>query len=300
MAPDSRPAESAPAGPTADSRPADSGPADSPSAGPTTRTGPAGVVAEFFLGVALLGRGFAFWTRRPGLMALGLLPALIVGAILVTAVTLLGVFLDPVTSVLTFFADGWDPVWRDLLRIFAAVALIVALLALAARVFTAVTLLVGAPFYDRIQRAADAACGDVPADRSPGVWRSIGDTIVLIVISLVASIVVAIVGLIPVVGSVLAAVIGFVVTARALTWELTLAPFGTRGLIGREGREALRGRRARAFGFGVAVQVCYLIPLGAVITMPAAVAGAAILVRQTLGEPDREARRADVRGGDSA
>ncbi|MBJ7530641.1 MAG: hypothetical protein JHD04_14105, partial [Nocardioides sp.] len=39
----------------------------------------------FGQGVAYLGRGFAMWRRRPGLMALGMVPALIVLVVVVAA-----------------------------------------------------------------------------------------------------------------------------------------------------------------------------------------------------------------------
>src|SRR5689334_22306653 len=95
-------------------------------------------IREFFAGFATLGRGFGFWRERPGLMWLGLLPAAIVAAVIITAVAVLSVFLDPITLGLTFFADDWDPGWRDLLRILFGVALVIATLFLAARTFTAV------------------------------------------------------------------------------------------------------------------------------------------------------------------
>jgi CysZ protein len=38
-------------------------------------------------------------------------------------------------------------------------------------------------------------------------------------------------------------------------------------------------------GFGVAVFVCFLIPFGAVLVMPAAVAGATLLTRHVHGQP---------------
>jgi len=249
-------------------------------------------VREFVAGFATLGRGFAFWRERPGLMALGLVPAVIVAAVVVTAVVLLGVFLDPITQSLTAFASGWGG-WRDLLRILLGVALVIATLFLAARTFTAVTLLVGTPFYDRIQAAADESRGSVPDGSAPGFWASVAATAVLVVQSVGASLLVLLVGLIPAVGAAIAAVVGFVLTAWALSRELTLAPLARRGHDG-SARSRLRGgRRARTFGFGVAVQMCYLVPLGAVITMPAAVAGSAFLARDLLaedgaaGEPSR-------------
>ena len=47
-------------------------------------------------------------------------------------------------------------------------------------------------------------------------------------------------------------------------------------------RDRFRGNRARVLGFGVATQLCFLIPGGAVAVMPAAVAGATSLARTML------------------
>lgn len=251
-------------------------------AAPARRAGGPHPVQEFFGGFATLGRGFAFWRVRPGLMALGLVPAAIVAAVVATSLVLLGVFFDPVTAGLTGFAADWDPTWRRLLQLVVGIALLVGTLALAARTFTAITLLIGAPFYDRIQAAADGSPGTVAA---LGFWAVTGATVVLILQAIGASIVVVLLGLIPAVGSVLAPVVGFVLTALAIGRELTLAPFARRGLTAPLRRRARRGHRARAFGFGVAVQLCYLVPFGAIVTMPAAVAGSAFLARDLLGEP---------------
>lgn len=243
-------------------------------------------IREFLAGFATLGRGFGFWRERPGIMWLGLLPAAIVGAVIVAVVAVLGAFLDPITLGLTFFAEGWDVGWRDLLRILLGVALVIATLFLAARTFTAVTLLVGAPFYDRIQAAADESRGAIEEGAPVGFWSSFGATIVLVLQSILASLVVLLLGVIPAIGAALAAVIGFVLTSYGLSRELTFAPLARRGLDGAARSKARGARRVRAFGFGVAVQLCYLVPLGAVIAMPAAVAGSAFLARDLLERGD--------------
>lgn len=214
-------------------------------------------------------------------MALGLVPAAIVGLALIAGVVALAVFLDPIVRGLTPFVEAWDEPWRGLARLVVALALVVGTVTLAARTFTAVTLLVGAPFYDRIQRVADDDRGPVD-ERDPGFWRMLGATIAVVAQSVLASLVVVLVGLIPAVGSIAGPVLGFALTAAALTRELTLNPLARRGLLGSARRRALRGAGARSFGFGVAVQLCYLVPLGAVITMPAAVAGSALLTRDIL------------------
>ena len=43
--------------------------------------------------------------------------------------------------------------------------------------------------------------------------------------------------------------------------------------------------RARTLGFGVATWVLFLVPLGAVVAMPAAVGGATVLARAALSRP---------------
>jgi hypothetical protein len=55
------------------------------------------------------------------------------------------------------------------------------------------------------------------------------------------------------------------------------------GCAWKDRRLALRTRTSLALGFGVAVFVCFLVPFGAVLVIPAAVAGATLLARGVLG-----------------
>jgi len=80
-------------------------------------------------------------------------------------------------------------------------------------------------------------------------------------------------------------VVGALVGGWALALELTGIAFARRGLRLRDRRRMLRRHRPLALGFGVGVFVCFLIPLGAVLVMPAAVAGATLLTRHIFGEP---------------
>ena len=52
----------------------------------------------------------------------------------------------------------------------------------------------------------------------------------------------------------------------------------------------MRRHRARVLGFGVATQLCFLVPLGAVATMPAAVAGSTLLARSLLEDAPARGR----------
>lgn len=251
-------------------------------AGQTT-TRAAGVVGEFFSGFATLFRGFGWWKRRPGLMVLGLLPALIVAAGLIALILVIAANAEGIVGFVTPFADAWDPGWARLFRVLAAVALLIGFVVLAAFTFTGLTLLIGDWFYERIWWSVETELGGLPEKQETGFWRSVGDSLRLAGRALLTSLLLALLSFIPVVGTVIAAVVGFVFTARILATELTTRPLEARGLTRVDRRAALRSRRPRVLGFGVAVQLCFLVPGGAVLVMPAAVAGATHLARQVVG-----------------
>lgn len=246
---------------------------------------------EFWRGVAMLGRGFAYWTRRPGVMALGLVPAVIVGALFVAALIALGAALPGVTEALTPFAGTWPALWATVIRIAIGTALLGAALVLVAVTFTATTLVVGEPFYDRIWKAVETDLGDPVADADYGFWRALRDGIGLVARGVGVAVLAALIGLIPIVGGVLATVTGVLLTGWLLAHELTSRALTARGILPIDRRRLLRGDRARALGFGVATQMCFLVPGGAVATMPAAVAGSTVLARSLL-ERDRAVRPA--------
>jgi CysZ protein len=242
---------------------------------------------EFVGGVALLGRGFAYWRRRPGLMALGLIPAAIVGILFLSAIVALAYFLPGITVAITPFAEGWTGLWATVLRATIGTAMVGASLVLVAVSFTAVTLIVGEPFYERIWRAVEADLGEADAaiDADYGFWRSVRDGLVLFVRGIAIAILAALVGLIPAVGGVLATVFAVTLTGWLIADELSSRALSARGIDWTDRRALMRRNRGRILGFGVATQLCFMIPLGAVATMPAAVAGATHLARSLLN-PD--------------
>lgn len=249
-------------------------------------------ITEFFRGVATLIRGFSYWRRRPGMMALGLIPAAIVFAILVALIVLLALNLTPITTFLTAFANEWDEGWRSLLRIGFGLALILGLVVLYAFTFTAITLMIGDWFYEKIWRAVEADLGEFTRGREAGFWRSTADAGRLVVRAILTGLLLAVIGIIPVVGAPVALVLGIFLSGRLVALELTTRPLEARGMTRLERRTALRNHSPRVFGFGVAVHLCYLIPAGAVAVMPAAVAGATVLAKHVLGELEqREAPR---------
>lgn len=216
-------------------------------------------------------------------MTLGLIPAAIVAAVLSALLVTLIVFLPALATAATPFADGWPAVWAVVVRVGVAAAILGAAVVISVVSFTALTLLVGEPFYDRIWRSVEQSAGGVP--QAPyGFAKGVGDAVSLVVRGVGVALLSALIGLVPVVGGAAAAVVGVVLTGALLAEELTSRALTARGIDRAARRALLRRHRARALGFGVATQVCFLVPLGAIAVMPAAVAGSTLWV-QALGQP---------------
>lgn len=245
---------------------------------------------QFGRGVSLLLRGFGWWGRHPRAMALGLVPAAIVGAALVAGLATLAAFLPALTDSATGFADSWPGFWAVAVRVALGTAIFGGALVIAVISFTALTLIVGEPFYDRIWRSVEREHGGAVPSAPYGLWHSIVDGISLVGRGLIVALVAAMIGLIPVVGGVLGFATGTLLTGWVIVDELTSRALTARGIDRGARRALLRGHRARALGFGVATQLCFLVPLGAVAVMPAAVAGSTMLARSLLDDPsDSEA-----------
>ncbi|WP_164234356.1 EI24 domain-containing protein [Microbacterium hydrocarbonoxydans] len=240
------------------------------------------MISEFGAGIRTLLRGFALWRTRPGLMNLGLVPAVI--ALVVLGATLVPLFLglSAITAWATPFAEEWPAVWQGLLRAAVGFVIAAAAIALASAVFTALTLTIGDPFYQRIWRAVETDLGDPPASDGGGFWSAVGEGLRLVILGILVAIVVLLIGLVPLVGGVLGSVLGVVLSGRLLARELTGRSFDARDLSPADRAALFAGSRARVLGFGVATQLCFLIPGGAVVVMPVAVAASTMLARDMM------------------
>ncbi|WP_405116012.1 EI24 domain-containing protein [Micromonospora sp. NBC_01405] len=260
---------------------------------PSNITAPVtGAVGRFFSGVGLLLRGLGLYVRSPGLMLLGIVPALLSGALFVGAFATLVYFVDDLAALVTPFADDWSATARGLVRVIAGLAFLGVGGLLGVLTFTAVTLVIGDPFYEKISERVEERYGGTPGAVEVPFWsslrRSLVDSLRLVAISVLVGIPLFAAGFIPVVGQTVVPVIGAAVGGWLLALELTGAPFSRRGLRLPDRRARLKVDRPTTLGFGVAVFVCFLIPLGAVLIMPAAVAGAALLTRRSLGQSIEE------------
>lgn len=242
---------------------------------------------EFFAGVRLLVRGFAFGGRRPGAMLLGLVPAAIVFALVLAALIALGFNVAALVEWLTPFDEGWPQLWQNVVSAAMGTVLFAGAIVLAAVTFTALTLAVGDPFYERIWMAVEKDLGGELPESGPGFWRAVRSSLGLIGLGVLTAIGVALCGFVPLIGGVLAPVLGVVLSGRLLAVELSSRAFEARLIPGAQQRALRRGIRWQLLGFGVATQLMFMIPFGAVFTMPAAVAGSTLLARAALNNATR-------------
>jgi CysZ protein len=241
---------------------------------------------EFLAGLGLLGRGLGMYARNPKLVLLGLIPALISAVLYLAAFATLIYFLSDLSEGVTWWADDWSSGMRDTVQVLAAIGILGLGGLTGMLTFTAVTLAIGDPFYEKISEQVEARYGGVPDEIDVPWWRSlrrsIWDSLRLIALSLLIGLPLFVAGFIPIVGQTVIPVIGAFVGGWFLALELVGVAFYRRGM---RLPEHLKANRPMARGFGVGVFCCFLIPLGAVLVMPAAVVGGTLLARRVLNLP---------------
>lgn len=249
----------------------------------------ASVTASWGDGTASLWGGFRFLGRRPRLALLGAVPPAFTSLFLGGALIMLAWNSGGLATWATPFADGWAEGMRQGLRAAVAVMTVVAGAALSVLVFVWLTLTLGAPIYDRLSEEAERASGGVAGrvgyPASQAIPREIGHTAVAFVQSVALSVVLFFVGLVPVVGTVAAAVLGAVGGGWFLARELAGGPLERRGIPRlRDWGRFVRVHWRAGLGFGVPVYLLMLVPVVAIFAFPAATVGGTLLVRRLWGE----------------
>ncbi|MFJ3085292.1 EI24 domain-containing protein [Streptomyces sp. NPDC086838] len=245
-----------------------------------------------------LGAGLGFlikgqrWVFGHGKwFGIGLLPGLITLVVYAGALVGLGYGADDLVEWATPFADDWSSPWLGLLRNALTALVFVLGLFLAVITFTAVTLLVGQPFYESLSEEVERTEGGAVPESGLPLWRelwiSARDSVrILVRVGLYAVLLFAL-GFLPVVGQTVVPVIGFCVTGYFLAEELTAVALQRRGMVLKDRLALLRGNRLRTLGFGVPLGLAFMVPFVAVFLMPGAVAGATLLARGLVGDEEQ-------------
>lgn len=257
------------------------------------------MIGDLLRGAGLLLRGIGIVFTRPRLIGLGVLPPLITTVLMIAALVGLGFSLDTILTALTGFTRDWGTAGEIVETILGLVVVGAAVL-LMVLTFTAVTITIGDPIYQRISRRVDAELGPpppAPVEKTGAmVWRMVRQLLMTLALSALAAIVCFALGFVPVVGTAVAAVAAALIGGRLIVREITGPPFERRGLLETSDRRpALNGNWPMVLGFGIPTFLLLSIPGATIIVFPAAVAGGTLLVRRLLNEPEAPAEAEGAR-----
>lgn len=248
------------------------------------------MIKDFGAGVGLLLRGFRLVFSSPKRVLVGALPAVITAALMITGWVFLFMSIDSIAGWLTGFASSWSETWRDVAEVAVGISVIAVGLGLSVLLFTAITIMIGGPFYEYIAEEVEDELGGVPEAEQVGWWRGLlvglRGTLLLVGTSILFAIPLFFCGFIPVIGQTVVPVLAVCINGYLLGIELTGIPFTRRGRSFKQRRQALATRRALVLGFAVPAYLLCLIPLAAIIVLPAAMAGGTVLSHRLLsGDP---------------
>jgi CysZ protein len=249
----------------------------------------ANALGELVEGASLLPRGLALIVRRPRMFLLGAIPPLITSVIFVGVLIALFTQLDWLARALTPFADDWDPGAASVARVLISLTLSGGVILLMVISFTALTLALGSPLYDKISESVERELGPVPVLDEPasrGVLRNVRQSLALIGIAALVAPALFLAGFVPAFGQTVVPVMSATFGGWMLGVELLGSAFERRGLLRlADRRAAMRTRRFRVLGFAVPTFLLLAIPFAGVVVFPVATAGGTLLARQLLGEP---------------
>lgn len=243
-------------------------------------------MGDMAAGFGYLLTGVRWVARHPRLWLFGLIPALITLVGYVIGLVLLIGYADELATWATPFADGWGEPWRTVVHLAAGLVVVGAAALLAVLTFTAVTLVVGGPFYESLAEKVEETEGGAPEGSGMSMVRELAlgirESVVNVLFAGMFAVVLFGLGFVPVIGQTVIPVIGACVSGFFLAVELTAVSLLRRRVLLRARYKLLRRHLALTLGFGVPLFLTFLIPFVAVVLMPGAVAGATLLARDRL------------------
>ncbi len=214
--------------------------------------------------------GFGFLFRHPSLLSLALVPALLAVFGLIGGLVL-GVVLGPVVD--TRFAPSPDRMSPGLVLL-ASLLLWAGTIGASVTLGFAIALLLAAPVLEILSRRVEARVRGRADEEDKGLRFAVSQSLRGALYFLLAAPGVFLLGLIPIVGPILAAMWG----ARALAFQFTDPALSRRGLAFRDKRTWHRQWLPESEGFGLAGMVTLLIPFANLLVGPALAVGGTLLV----------------------
>jgi CysZ protein len=229
-----------------------------------------GLVARAFAGAWHVPAGFAFLVRRPGLWPLAALPVLLAVA-LMAAGAVAGMYLVPSAESAVAPAPGRAPEWVEL-----PVSLLLWTATVGGGIFLGLglALLLTAPLLDLLSRRVEARVRGRAGEAARGLRWELLQSLRGALYFLIAAPGVFLLGLIPVIGPLLALIWG----ARAVAFQMTDPALTRRGFAFADKRRWHRQWLAESEGFGLAGMIGLLVPFANLLLGPALVTGGTLLV----------------------
>ncbi|MFJ9852075.1 EI24 domain-containing protein [Streptomyces sp. NPDC101150] len=245
---------------------------------------------DLVAGMRYLGKGQRWVAGHGRWWGFGLIPALITLVLYGAVLTVLAIWSGDIAAWATPFADDWGSPWQGLLRGVFVALLFAGALMLSVLTFTAVTLVIGDPFYESLSEQVEKSEGHCPPGPDRPLWQEIWialrDSVHVLLRAAGFGVLLFALGFLPFIGQTVIPVIAFCVNGFFLAVELTSVAMQRRDIPVTERLRLLRGRKALAVGFGTPIVLLFLIPFIAVVLMPGAVAGATLLVRDLVADAD--------------
>jgi CysZ protein len=241
---------------------------------------PPGLLRRAAAGAWHVPGAFGFLLRRPRLIPLALVPALLaaacVGGGLVAAV-----YAGPSVEAALTPEPGRLP---GLVAGLLAASVWLATLATGLALGLGLALLLAAPVLDQLSRETELLERGLAVDASRGLSWEIAESLRSALYFLAAAPVVFLLGLVPFLGPAL----GALWAARALAFQLTEPTLVRHGLGFAERRAWHRAWRAESLGFGLLALLVLIVPCANFVLVPALVVGATRLALELSAAPDAE------------
>ncbi|HJS59610.1 MAG TPA: EI24 domain-containing protein [Vicinamibacteria bacterium] len=221
--------------------------------------------------------GFIYLVRRPRLVPLAVLPALL-AFVCVGGSLAVGLYAGPsIEAALTPAPERVPTPIAALLTVSVWLATLITALALG----LAVALLLAAPVLDRLAKESERSAAAASADVGRGLTWEVRESLRSALYFLAAAPLVFVIGLVPLAGPPLAALWA----ARALSFQLTEPSLMRRGLGFAERRAWHREWWPESMGFGLLALAVLIVPCANLALVPALVVGATRLVVELTGGP---------------
>jgi CysZ protein len=241
---------------------------------------------QLAIGVRDVGRGLDVLRAHSTLWKWVIAPAVVTLVLLIALIAAIIRLIDPVVGWVTAHLPSWlTHVASPLLTLMIGLALSLGALIL----FVSIAGAIAGPFNEMLSERIEAILTGQPSP--PFSWpaflreAAIGvvHSLRRLAVSLVGLVIVFALGLIPVVGSIAAALIGGWLTARAAAYDSYDAVLARRSMAYRDKLDYLARHRGRSFGLGATVAGMLLVPGLNLIALGLGAAGATVAMHAIEG-----------------